>query len=1044
MTALTPKSAPIKTYYEKRQALAAQGAVGEMSAREAFKGLLEATAGAHGWMLVVEQRVETSRQRIVPDGTMRDAYRLPRGYWEAKDTADDLNAEIEKKFARGYPRTNIIFEDTRRAVLYQGGAHAGTYDLSNPEQVADLLNRFYEYREPNIVGFEAAVEHFKQRTPELARGLLALIADAHRNNKRFQAAFADFMEVCKTSLNPNIRREAVDEMLIQHLLTERLMRTIFDNADFSRRNVIAAEVEKVVDALTSRSFNRHDFLGQLNYFYEAIELAARDLKGFSERQTFINAVYERFFQGYAIKVADTHGIVYTPQPIVDFMCAAVEEVLHDEFGMSLADPGVCIIDPCTGTGNFIINLLGRIYRQNPAALPEVYRERLFANEVMLLPYYVASLNIEHAYYDLVKGDYKPFEGLCFVDTLDLTKKLLQTADGVQMQHEMSFITQKNAERIHRQEDARITIIIGNPPYNVGQLNENDNNKNRKYPYLDSRVSQTYARASTATNKNAVFDAYVKFFRWASDRLDGRDGIVCYVSNNGFVDGLTFDGMRKHLLQDFTTIYHLDLSGNARTAGERRRQEGGNVFSDMIRVGVGITVAVRGRTVSERKLYYHRVPDYWRSGDKLGYLAEMVREDGRQNALNTVPWQTLTPDARHSWRVPENADTFASFVPMGSKAAKKASASGAQTIFKIYGRGLQTTRDEVVYDFDRDVLTGQVRQFIEDFNGEVDRYKRAGRPKDVDNFVNYTRIKWSRDLKLDLVRGHYAAFDDNKVRRGMYRPFGKQWVFFDRTLNEEVYVLPEIYPTPESERENRVICVTDAGSAKPFMCLVTASIPDMHLVGAGASAQVFPFYTYDPDGSNRRENITDWALGQFRAQYGDDQIGKWDIFYYVYALLHHPVYREKYAANLKRDLPRIPYAPDFHGFAFAGRQLSALHLDYETVTPYPLEFAWKPGKPVSWRVEKMRLSADKTALAVNESLTLKGIPAAAFDYKLGSRSALDWVIDQYQVKTDPRSGITSDPNRYSDDELYIVKLVGQVVHVSVETVAIVAALPALEA
>ncbi|MBK8023850.1 MAG: N-6 DNA methylase [Chloroflexi bacterium] len=758
-------------------------------------------------------------------------------------------------------------------------------------------------------------------------------------------------------------------------------------------------------------------------------MAARDRRGFAERQTFINAVYERFFQGYAVRVADTHGIVYTPQPIVDFMCAAVEEVLHDEFGQSLADPGVCLIDPCTGTGNFIINLLGRIHRQNPAALPDVYRRRLFANEVMLLPYYVASLNIEHAYYDLT-GEYIPFEGLCFVDTLDL-------AEGVQMK--LSFMTEQNSARVQRQKAAPITVIIGNPPYNVGQLNENDNNKNRAYPVIDQRVSETYARDSKAANKNSVYDAYVKFFRWASDRLQGRDGIVCYVSNNGFVDALAFDGMRKHLLQDFTTVYHLDLHGDVRL-NPKLSGTSHNVFG--IQVGVGVTVAVHKKASEMRRLLYHRVPEFWRKEDKLGYLAEMVREDGRHNALNTVLWQTLTPDTRHTWRVPENADTFAAYVPMGSKEAKSGKAGIGSAIFRLFSGGLKTNRDEVVYDFDCGVLAEQVRQFIEDYNSEVDRYRRAGKPKDVDNFVNYARIKWSRDLKLDLVRGHYADYNESKLRRGMYRPFGKQWVFFDRILNEEIYVLSEIFPTLDSEHDNRVISVTDAGSAKPFMCLVTASIPDLHLVGAGASAQTFPFYTYDPDGSNRRENITDWALARFREQYGDDQISKWDIFYYVYALLHHPVYREKYAANLKRDLPRIPYAPDFHAFARAGRKLAALHLDYETVTPYPLDFAWKPGKPITWRVEKMKLNADKTALVVNDALTLKGIPAAPFEYRLGSRSALDWVIDQYQVKTDKRSGITSDPNRYSEDERYIVDLVGRVVHVSVETVAIVAGLPGL--
>ena len=368
-TPISPKDRAIREYYEKRKQLTAQGVTHELAVRESFKSLLEAAAGAKKWTLVVEQKVEGLDRTVRPDGTLRDIHTLPRGYWEAKDSRDNLNVEIEKKFARGYPKTNIIFEDTRQAVLVQSGERVGDYNLEEPEQVATLLARFLSYTEPNIAGFEQAVERFKQDTPELSKGLLRLITEAHKRNTRFQETFATFFDLCKTSLNPNISRDAVNEMLIQHLLTERLMRTVFDNPDFVRRNVIAAEVEKVIDALTSQSFSRTQFLGQLDYFYDAIETAAHSLSGFRERQTFINTVYEQFFQGYAIKIADTHGIVYTPQPIVDFMCAAVEEVLRDEFDLALSDEEVCIIDPCTGTGNFIINLLNRIYRQNPAECP---------------------------------------------------------------------------------------------------------------------------------------------------------------------------------------------------------------------------------------------------------------------------------------------------------------------------------------------------------------------------------------------------------------------------------------------------------------------------------------------------------------------------------------------------------------------------------------------------------------------------------------------------------------------------------------------------
>ncbi|MDZ4770940.1 MAG: type ISP restriction/modification enzyme, partial [Chloroflexota bacterium] len=932
---LTITSAPIKAYYARRAAFDSQGVSGELHTRRAFEVLLEQTAGAHGWTLIAEQRLDGSRGRVIPDGTLRDPLTLPRGYWEAKDSADDLDAEIEKKFARGYPRTNIIFEDSRRGVLVQSGTRVYSADLGKPNELAALLNQFFAYSEPNIAGFEAAVERFKQDTKPLSQGLATQIVEAHRSNKAFQSAFAAFMEVCRASLNPNIRREAVDEMLIQHLLTERLMRTVFQNDAFTRRNVIAAEVEKVIDALTSRSFDRAAFLGQLSYFYEAIEAAARDLSSFADRQTFINSVYENFFQGYAVKVADTHGIVYTPQPIVDFMCAAVEEVLQDEFDQRLGDPGVCIIDPCTGTGNFIVNLLGRIARQNPAALADAYTHRLFANEVMLLPYYVASLNIEHAYYDLT-GQYAPFEGLCFVDTLDL-------ADGEQAR--MAFMTEANTARVQCQKAAPITVIIGNPPYNVGQINENDNNKNRHYEIMDKQLRDTYLRDSRAGRKAQLYDPYVRFFRWATDRLNGGDGIVAYVSNNSFVDGLAFDGMRKHLLQDFTTVYHIDLNGNVR---QNRKISGTshNVFG--IQIGVGITIAVR-QGESRGRLLYHRVPELWRKEDKLSYLASMVREDGRQNALNTVSFSLITPDARNSWRVADNADTFAALLPLATKQGKQGKNGVARSIYKTYSLGLVTNRDPIVYDFERDSLDKRIQVFADDYNAEVDRYRRAGSPKDADNFVRTDRIKWSGGLKLELVAGNAAEYKPEKIRLALYRPFTRKHLFFDKILNQRRARQHFFFPTAESESENRLIVTSDMGYRAPvFNTLISASLVDLHLCASSDAHQCFPFYVYDADGTNRRENITDWALAHYRAHYQDESISKWDIFYYTYGVLHQPDYRVRYADNLKRDLPRIPFMPNFNQFNQAGRRLAALHLDYETVEPYPLEFVWAKNKPALYR------------------------------------------------------------------------------------------------
>ena len=545
----------------------------EGGTRRAFAGLLSDLAKKRKWTLVEEVGIETHEtRRIRVDGALRDQMRLSRAYWEAKDSQDDLDAEIAKKIADGYPLNNIIFEDTQTAILYQNGQEAKRAATSDRNEIANLLTLYLNYDQSVFNRFEEAIDSYRDGIPDIAQRLKARIADASDSNAQFKVQFARFMALCQSSINPNISRDAVEEMLIQHMMTERIIRRVFNVDWFARRNVIAREIEEVIDALTSQHFDRKEFLGGLDGFYKAVEEVADRQADFRAKQDFINMVYERFFQGYSVKTADTHGIVYTPQPIVDFMCAAVEDTLASEFGKKLGDDDVILIDPATGTGNFVVNLLRRAFDRNPLALDDFYKHRLFANEVMLMPYYIASLNIEHQYWQLT-GKNLPFPGLCFVDTLDLSES---------RQLPSAIISEANSQRVQDQQSAKINVIIGNPPYNVGQLNENDNNKNRKYPAIEQRIRETYAKDSNATLKNKLSDAYVKFFRWAVDRLDGRDGIVCYVSNNSFVDAYAFDGFRKNFLSDFDQVYHLDLGGNVRK--NRPGRKIGNVFD--IRVGVG--------------------------------------------------------------------------------------------------------------------------------------------------------------------------------------------------------------------------------------------------------------------------------------------------------------------------------------------------------------------------------------------------------------------------------------------------------------------------
>ena len=1017
---IKPTNSQIKTYYAEMDRLASLGVTKETSVRAPFQNLLEQCGRQLNLTQILEYPMKgRGTNRIFIDAALVNNYNMPHGYCESKDIHDDLLAEVKRKLEHGYPRDNIIFQTPQRAILLQNDWQLEA-DLTDPTQLVNILQAFFDYRPQAYDEWEEAVAQFKDVVPEIGNGLAEIIAKERETNREFTAAFANFHEKCCQSINPNLSQAAVEEMLIQHLLTVRLFRTVFNNPDFTHRNLIAREIETVINALTAHSFSRDDFLESLDRFYVAIERAAAMMKDYAQKQSFLNTVYEQFFQGFSVKVADTHGVVYTPQPIVDFMVRSVEEILKTEFSRSLSDPNVHILDPFVGTGNFIVRIIQKI---DKTMLGHKYAHELHCNEIMLLPYYIASMNIEHAFFEAM-GIYEPFKGNCLANSFELAED-----------RQFLLFTPENTERVKRQKETDMFVIIGNPPYNAKQANENDNNKNQKYETLDQRVKDTYTTDSKAQNTSALSDPYVKAIRLAADRI-GDEGIVVFVTNNSFLDGIAFDGMRKHLEHDFTKIYHIDLKGNARTSGERRRKEGGNIFDDKIRVGVGISFFIKkADTKSEKaEVSIYSVDDYLKARDKQKTLIEFGDH-------TNVPMKQVTSDAKHTWLTEGLHAEFETFTPIGTQKAKAAKSEPVDVIFKIYSRGIVTARDAWAYNFNRNALAENMGRMIETYNEQVFKWERqANRDANVDDFVVYDdrKIKWSRDLKLDLKRGKIAEYSEHKLRNSLYRPFTKSNLFFDRIMNEEVYNFPSIFPTPETEQENQVICVSGYG-LKEFAVLMSKFIPDLNFYAT--PQQSFPFYTYDEDGTNRRENITDWALGQFRGHYQDEAITKRDIFHYVYALLNHPDYRERYQANLKRDLPHLPYTPDFWGFAKAGGRLGEIHINYEDAEEYPLRFIETPDTQLNWRVEKMKLSKDNTQILYNDFLTLDGIPAKALKYKLGNYSALEWIINQYRIKTDKRSGITNNPNR-ADDPQYIIKLIKKVLTVSLETVEIVESLPGL--
>ncbi len=1008
-----------REYYALLDSYAEKGAGTESTTELAMKRLLGDWCSMYGdWTLIKASVPLIGGGYVIPDGIIVDDKNIRRGFWEAKDTDDDLKTEIEKKRLAGYPfEKNLLFDDTVTAVLFQNDARLGDCLVRDRECFERMLGDFFAWSNPPIDDLHAAMDRFTDDLPLFAKRLHELIAEAKRKNKKFVEQLDRFYDMCRQSLNPSVTPAQIEEMLAQHLLTERIARRVFRYDRFRETNAVARELENLVDAFLGDAPSRDRHMAGLDHYFHAVETYAELVQDFSEKQDFLTKVYEPFLNVYSPKDADRLGIVYTPQPIVRFIVNSVEAALNEHFGKSLADKGVHILDPCTGTGNFIVEVLKKIKALRPSALEYKYKNELWANEILLLPYYIAGLNIEAAYHAHT-GTHREFPGVCFTDTL-----LLNT---IEAQPLLEGFSPANAERVHKQEKADITVIIGNPPYNKLQAEENQDAKNLYHPGIYKRIKNTYAKDSNATLLNALYDPYIQFIRWATDRI-GDEGVVCFVTNNYFLNGFAADGMRKHLLADYTEIYHFDLGGNARIG------ESGNVFGIM--VGVGITLLIKSKGQQAGSVRYFKVEASTSSEERLSLL---TLSDNYQK----VEFNELQPTHEgREWFAPDN--DFEEHYLLGDKKEKRKEIKEATTIFHTYSLGVSTNRDAVVYDFDDWRLEQRIRAMIEAYNLEIDRWKRSGRPKgrELDAFVDTEKVNWSSTLKMHLQRERYAAFSEKEIRTSLYRPYSKRFLFFDPIFIDRRLKFPHIFPTPTTEEENRVICLSGEGSRSlNKTVLVSKRIVNLNFVTVDP-IQCFPLYVYDTDGSNRRLNVTPWGVKLFRTRYGlkgdfydpkadaDDPafgpVTPWKIFHYTYALLHAKGYREKYERNLKKSLPRIPLLGNNRTFvrmAELGEELATQHLTYETAKPYKLERIEKStkGAEFDWACPKLRLDKkDRTVVRYNDVLTLTGVPPEALEYKLGNRSAVEWVLNQYR--------------KFPARDDFVIKLIERVITVSLGTV-----------
>ncbi len=1011
------------------------GSSRETIVREAFKDLLKAWGKQHGLVFLAEYPLKTAtKTNIAVDGALLHELRMPLGYWEAKDADDDLDAEVSKKFKRGYPQDNIIFSDDALAVLWQNRQEVLRCDMSDTTALSKLLKLFFSFERPEIAGFRAAVEQFKTDLPAVLDALRDMIALEHAKNPSFRAAETKFLAHAQEAINPALTDADVREMLIQHILTEEIFAKVFDDSDFHQHNNVARELYALEGAFFTGALKKQTLKG-LETYYAAIRAAAAQIASHSEKQTFLKVIYENFYKVYNAKAADRLGVVYTPNEIVRFMIDGADWLTEKHFGKNLIDKDVDILDPATGTGTFISELLEH-FRGQPAKLKHKYLHELHANEVAILPYYVANLNIE-ATYAAISGSYEEFPSLCFVDTLD-NVGLHTSAKGVNADL-FGSVSEENVARIKRQNGKRISVIIGNPPYNANQANENDNNKNREYPDIDKRIKQTYIFESTA-QKTKLYDMYARFFRWASDRLN-ENGVLAFVTNRSFIESRTFDGFRKTVAQEFSDIYVVDLGGDVR-ANPKLSGTKHNVFG--IQTGVAISFMVkRARGAKDKtpaRVYCLRRPEMESAEEKLGFLAN--------HPMRSLDFDEVQPDKSGNWINLTNND-FDTLLPLASKETKAAKTNrDVKAIFHKFSLGVVTARDEWVYGFDTDLVESKVRFLIDEYNAELRRLKGMLLKREgLEDRLEY-RIKWSRAVKNDLSKSVEYRYAPEFMTASMYRPYVGQKLYFSKHLNEMQYLLREIFGPGQG---STAICISGAPAAKPFQTLAINTIPCYDLL---EKTQTLPLYRYEL--GQRQDNITDWALKQFTAHYkpetgsgkGARKITKQAIFHYCYAVLHDPLYRDKYAQNLKREFPRIPFYADFWQWAAWGEALMALHIGYETVAPFALARTDTPDEKAraAGLPPKALLRADPEAgsIALDSETTLRGIPAEAWLYKLGNRSALDWVLDQYKEKKpkDPTIREKFDTYRFVDYKEKVIDLLLRVTTVSVETVRITQAMRAM--
>lgn len=970
---------------------------------------------------------------------------------------DRFNAEINSIQLNGGKSGRILV----------GGTDGGTGDDSEggsdtgegtPHQIillqGEKLQEAIYARMVAKVGTKHYWQTWAKDVAEIARRHTERIEHLISEGGEYKEAFDKFLKGLRKNINPSVTKGDAIDMLAQHIITQPVFDALFEGYDFSKMNPVSNSISSVIAVFDKGMGLVSNDLNQLKGFYEEIHERCEGVNTAEGKQKIITELYENFFKIAAEKTASKLGIVYTPTPVVDFILRSVDAVLAKEFHRHLTDENVHVLDPFTGTGTFIVRLL-QLGLIKPEDVMRKYAKELHANEIVLLAYYIASVNIESAYHEISgANNYEPFKGMCFTDTFQLGED----------SREMSWWTEElkaNSERVTEQQKAPIQIFVGNPPYSSGQKSQNDNARNESYPLLESRIAATYANSKASSIKQ-LYDSYIKAFRWAGDRLqrNGNDsgGIIGFVSNAGWLDGAAMDGMRACLEEEFSSIYIYNLRGNARTQGEQRRKEKDNVFGQGSRTPVSIAILVKNPKATNEKaeIFYRDIGDYLSREEKF----EAINKLGKVTN-DSKGWKVLKPNEQHDW-LNQRSDLFSKMIPIQPN--KKFDAA-SQAIFSLNSLGLNSNRDVWVYNFSQNQLRKNIKSTILFYSECLDSFRRARERNIKADYKTYmdmeeSHISWSSSLENNYSRLNTVNYQE-KIVSCAYRPFARQNLYWGEKLIHRRGQMSELFP--DNNAKNLLICVSGLGTNKQASTLISDRITDLEYEG---HAQCLPLYWYEEkseqqslfDTNNheyvRHDGITDFALKEVHDMYGRD-ITKEDIFFYVYGFLHLPKYREQFAADLKKSLPRIKFVDtraDFVQIMKAGRALAKIHLDYEN-QPAPEGVEVEGDNPVGdmysfYSVTKLSYE-DKTKKDVinyNSNITIRNVPSEVYDYVVNGRSPVDWIFDRYQVTVDKKSGIKNDPNDWSKEHeqpRYILDLLLSVMTVSLKTQEIVASLPDID-